>query len=147
MIVVDIRLQDAAQMPLVKDDDIVEDLTSDTPDAALTIGILPRRSWRNFHLFDAHVADSRLPIRAVDGVPIPQEVTRGTIPGKGLDDLLGRPLGRGMCGDVQVHNPSAFMRQHDEGEEHVECRSRDSEEVTCHNVLDMIVEKGPPGWR
>jgi len=72
MIIVDIRLKDSAQMPFVEDDDIVENLTPDTPDDMFTIGILPRRSWRNVHLFNAHVAVSRLTIRAVDGVSIPQ---------------------------------------------------------------------------
>jgi hypothetical protein len=71
MIGVDIRLKDSAQMPLVQNDDIVENLAPDTSDDSLAVWILPRRSGSNLHFVNAQVANSVLKLGAVDGIPTP----------------------------------------------------------------------------
>src|SRR5919109_2061625 len=92
VIVVHIGSQNTAHMPLVQYDHMIEHVAPDTADHPLAIGILPRRWGRNLHPFNARVMDSVLERGAVDGIPVPQQVTRWGVPRKRLDDLLRRPL-------------------------------------------------------
>jgi hypothetical protein len=48
--------------------------------------------------------------RALDAVPIVREISRLLIPWKGIDDLLCRPLGRGMRCHLEVHDAPSLMR-------------------------------------
>src|SRR6516165_7099469 len=96
-------------MPFVEDNDLIEHVATDTSDEPLAGGILPRRSRRNLHFFDAPRADSRLKSRAVDRVAIPQEIAWCFIPGKGIDDLLCRPLCGGVLGDVEMHDAASLV--------------------------------------
>jgi len=70
-----------------------------------------------------------------------------TIPGTRFDDLLCGPLCCGVFGDVEVHDAAALVSQNDEVEEHLEGDGWDGEEVTGHDVFDMVVEEGPPVGR
>src|SRR5215475_6555963 len=66
MIVVHVGSKHTVEMPLVEHDDMIETLAPDTPNEPLAVRILPRRSGRNLHFFDTHVADSLLKELAVD---------------------------------------------------------------------------------
>ena len=46
VIVIDVRDQDPAQMPLVNHDHMVKTFAANRADDALDVGILPGRSWR-----------------------------------------------------------------------------------------------------
>ena len=52
-----------------------------------------------------------------------------------------------VFGDVEVHDAAALVSQDDEDEEHLEYDGWDGEEVTGHDVFDMVVEEGPPVGR
>jgi len=90
------------------------------------------------------VPDSLLKELTVDCVPVPQQIPWRGLPGKGVDDLLDSPLCRGVFGDVKMHNASAIVRQHDEDKEHSERGDWHREEVSRHNVFDMVAQKGFP---
>ena len=45
MIVAQVWLEYTLEMPLVQHDDIIEELSADTADHPLDVGILPRTSW------------------------------------------------------------------------------------------------------
>jgi hypothetical protein len=98
-------------MLLVQHDHMVKRVSPDTADDPLTIGTLPRRSRGDFDLFNTHVAYSILKRLSVDRVPIPQEIPRGGVPWEGIHELLGRPLGGGVLGDIKMHDATTLVSQ------------------------------------
>jgi hypothetical protein len=62
-------------------------------------------------LFQAQVLDSAHEIRAVNGIPIPKQITGGVVKREGFDHLLGGPEGRGSVRDVEVKDFAALMGQ------------------------------------
>ena len=66
MIVVDVGLKDAAQMPLVQEDDMIEGVSPDTSDEPLAVGILPGTVGGDLDFFDAPILDSLLKMVTVD---------------------------------------------------------------------------------
>ena len=67
---------------------------------------------RRQHLADAHVSHLVLEVRAEDGVLVAQHVTRQLVEGKGLPQLLSRPLRGRVRGHVVVENAPTVMGQH-----------------------------------
>ena len=53
----------------------------------------------------------------VHRIAVAQEVSRRGLPGERLDELLGRPLGRGGVGDVDVDDAPPIVRQDHEDEQ------------------------------
>jgi hypothetical protein len=51
VVIRNIRGEHAPEMPLVEDNDMIEHITTDTPDEPLAVGILPRAVGRNLDLF------------------------------------------------------------------------------------------------
>jgi len=64
------------------------------------------------HFLDArHEKDALLQRSTVNGVSIAEEIARRGIPGKRLNDLLGRPDRGWMFGHIDMHDTSALMSQ------------------------------------
>ncbi|MFT7620616.1 MAG: hypothetical protein ACI97A_004273, partial [Planctomycetota bacterium] len=63
---------------------------------------------------------------------------------KCLDDLSCCPFSGGVGGDVNVLNPTAVMREHDEDVKHFECSRWDSEEVTSCADFHVVLHERPP---
>ena len=61
-------------MPLVEHDDLIEESPTDASDEAFDVRILPRRVGRNHDLCDPHVRDVLPKGRAIDAVPIAEEI-------------------------------------------------------------------------
>ena len=134
VIVLDIGSKHTAQMPFVEHDDVIEGLSPNAAHDSLHIRILPGTARCNLRLFDAHMAHSLLKLGVVDRVPIPQQIARRCIPCKRLDDLLGRPLCRGVVSDIEVHKRTTLVSEHDEHKEHPKCDSWHSEKVAGHDI-------------
>ena len=79
-------------MLLVEDDHVVETLTANTPYEPFHVGILPRRPRCGESLLDAKSSDATVEVAPVYLIAVAKKVTRNRIPGKGIDDLLRRPL-------------------------------------------------------
>jgi hypothetical protein len=78
---------------------------------------------------------------------IPEEKSRGPLPGKRLAQLLRGP-GRGrMVRDPHVHGTTALVSDDDQDEEQAACRCRHHEEVRRHDLSDVIAQERPPGLR
>ena len=54
VVVVEVRRQHSAQVPLVENDDVIEAFATDRADDAFDICVLPRRSRRGGDLLDGH---------------------------------------------------------------------------------------------
>ena len=132
-------------MTRVEDDDMIEALATDGADEPLDIGRLPGRARCDAHFINTEAAHTAPEWSAVDGIAVAQQVARRGVEGKRLDYLLCRPLGRGVFGDVEVHDLPPFMSQHEKDVENTKGGCGDGEEVNGHEVFDMIIEEGAPG--
>ena len=103
-------------MSFVQYDHMIECVSAYTADDPLAIGILPRRRVAQSSLLQGPLLSRWLERRTVDRIPVPQQITRRGIPRECLNDLLGRPLGGWMFGDVDMHDTATLVSQHDKHE-------------------------------
>jgi hypothetical protein len=64
---------------------------------------------------------------------------------KCLDNLLRRPFGGGIRGNVEVDDATSGVTQNDEHEQQTESNSRYDEKVNTNHVWHVILDKGLPG--
>ena len=93
---------------------------------------------------DAHALHALPEHVAVDRVAIAEEVGRGGVVREGVHDLLGRPGGGGMLGDVEVEDTRPMVGQDDED---VQVSGGNGEEVDRDEGADMVDEECSPGLR
>jgi len=118
VIVGEVAGQDAAQVPLAKNKDMVQALAADRADEPFREGILPRAVGGRQHFANPHALDPAPERVAVDRVAIAQEIGRRGVVREGVHDLLGRPGGGGVRGDVEVEDAPAMVGEDDQDEEH-----------------------------
>jgi hypothetical protein len=131
-------------MFLAQYDDVIKRVSAYAADYPLTIWVLPRTLRGNLHRFDTHVLDAGLAGGAIDRVPVSQQVTRCRIPRECLNDLLRRSLSGGVLGDIDMHDTSTLVSQHEKDEQYPERGSGHGEKITGHYVLHVIVHEGFP---
>src|SRR5437899_1597336 len=147
VIVDEVAGQDAAQVPLAEHKDMVQTLTANRADEPLREGVLPRAVGRRQDLVDPHALHSLSERMSVDLIAIAEEVGRGGVVREGVHDLLGRPGGGGMLGDVEVEDAPALVGEHNEDEEHPQASSRDREEIDGDQIPDVIGQERSPALR
>ena len=128
-------------MPLVKDDHMVETLTSNGADHPFDKWILPRGARCGKDLLDPETVDASIEVRSVGLVSVSYQVPRRRVPWKSIDHLLRRPLGRRMFGDIEMNDTATVVAKDDEDEQNSESCGRQSEKVERHQVVCMIIEK------
>lgn len=74
-------------MPSVEYDHMIECLSPNAANDPLRIWVLPGTARDNLDFVDARKADSLLKRCTVDGVPVPEQIPWGGIPGKCLNDI------------------------------------------------------------
>ena len=90
---------------------MIEAFPSDGSYEALDVGRLPGTAKGDQELLNAHVVDSVLEDFAIDSVPVSEQVFRRGVPGKGLEDLQGSPLGSWVGRHVEVQDAPAVMAE------------------------------------
>ncbi len=85
--------------------------------------------------------------RAEDGIAVAQQVARQLVEGKGLSQLLPRPLRGRVRGHVAVQNAPSVMGQNQKHIENLETYGRHSEEVDRDQLLGVILQERAPGLR
>src|SRR5882762_2564760 len=93
------------------------DTRADRADEPLRIGILPRALRRRQDFTDAHAVQALPEHVTVDGVATAEEIRWGGVVREGIHDLLDRPSGGGMLGDIEVEDAPAVMGEDDQTEE------------------------------
>src|SRR5262249_32624264 len=73
-------------------DHVVETFPADRADQPLDVRVLPRRSGRDRPVPNAYGAQTLHEERAIRSVPVPNKVTRCTVPRERLGDLARNPL-------------------------------------------------------
>ena len=109
MIVTQVVVKTAAEVSFVQYDYVVQAFPADGADQSFDHGILPRGARRNQLLFQAQALDSTHEVGAMDGGPIPEQITGRGGKNEGFDHLLGGPGGRGSVRDVEVKDLAPFM--------------------------------------
>lgn len=144
MRVEDVSGQQAAQMRLAQDDDVIQTLAAEGSDQSLRVRMLPGTGRGRHDVRDAHAGDAAPEHVAVDRVTIPHEPSRRGVVGKGFNDLLRRPCGRGRGCDRQVDDSSALVREQHDDEQHVSREGRDREEVHRDQACCVIGQERSP---
>jgi hypothetical protein len=108
VVVVYVPEQNAAQMALIEDDDVIQTLAANRTDHTLDVSVLPGRARRRDDFFDPNRIDPLAEYRAVRRVTIAQQVARSTVPREGFCYLAGEPRCGGMLGDGRVKDPPAI---------------------------------------
>jgi len=147
VIVVKIRTKSAAERDFVEHDHMVQALAPDRTNHPLDIGSLPGGARRGQHFVDAHVAHLVSKFTAEDGVAVAEQVARESVEGKGLPQLLSRPLGGRVGSHIEVEDATPVMGQDQKHVKDLETESGHGEEVDGDQLLDMILQEGAPSLR
>src|SRR5512135_184174 len=78
---------------------MVETFPSDRPDQSFRKTVLPRRAASDGFVTDAHSSHAACNHRAVDTIPITDQIAWSLVPRECLADLASNPLGSGIWGD------------------------------------------------
>ena len=116
-------------MPLIKDNHVVETLTSNGADHPFDEWILPRGARCGKDLLYPETVDATIEVRSVGLVSVPYQVPRRRVPWKSIDHLLRRPLGGRMLGDIEMNDTATVVAKDDEDEQNSEGCGRQSEKV------------------
>src|SRR2546428_7037717 len=148
VVVREVTAQQAAEMPFVEHDDVIEAFPSNRPDDSLGERILPGRSRCDEDLTNPQALCPPYEHVAVDSVPIAEQVLRRCLFREALDKLVGGPGGGWVVGDVEMDEFTTVVSKDQESEEQVEGEGGDNEEIDGNNVANMRVKKGAPrgGW-
>jgi hypothetical protein len=131
----EISSQEPPQMALVQDEHVIQAFATNTSDQPLK------------DLFDPHVPYPLPKVSPIDRISITQEIPRYLVPREGFDYLLCGPFLRWVLRDVKMDNAAPFMGQDEQHEEHSVGYRWHDKEIQGDQVLEMILQKGLPGWR
>src|SRR5215475_11831842 len=97
MVIVRESAEVARQAGFTEYDHMIQAFPPNRADHSLDIGSLPGRPGRREHLFDAHHLHLLHEVRPEDPIAIAQQIAWRGLPGKGLAQLLSRPLAVGCA--------------------------------------------------
>ena len=145
MIIVEVLAKDPLEMAFIEQDHVIQTISPDTSDHSFSVWILPGRFPSSDHFLNAHGFDPPNELGTIRTVPIPDHVLRGCVIGKGLNKLLACPTSSRGGGDIEMDNPAPVMGQDEKNEDQLEGDRVGHEEIYGDELLDVVVEKGPPG--
>src|SRR5713226_7177422 len=111
-------------MCLARDNDVVRTLAPDRSDQPFGKSILPRWGRCNRFVPNAHGSQSACDDGAIDAIPVPDHVIRGTVPRKSLGELPCDPLRRRVGCDVDPDQVSAINPYNHEAIQQFEANGR-----------------------
>src|SRR6266481_3975931 len=145
LVVVDIRGQDAAQMALVEDHDVIQTLAANRTDHALDVRVLPRQAWRRYNLRDP-IASTRLRKHApYDASRSPQQVGWSGVPRERFGYLAREPGFCRMLSDRCTHDLPAIVGQNNHHVEQAKRCRRHDKHVDGGDAFGVIAKKAAPG--
>ena len=119
---------------------MVQTISADGSDNAFTKRILPWRARRRNNFLDTQALDPSSNLLTVNGISIAQQITWSGIEWKCFYQLLGRPPCGGMRCNIEVHDMTAVMAEHDKHIENAKCGDRDREEINPRYTVDMVFD-------
>jgi len=131
------------QPSLVRDDHVIQALSSDRPDNALDVSILPGRARRGSNGLDVQAGDGGRDT-SEDCIAIVQEIRGRLVVWESIAKLLRRPGPCRMLRNGYVNDPPTLVGEDDEHEEHSERDSRHDEEVDGHDLARVVRQERSP---
>ncbi len=151
VVVREVRAEQAAEMPLVEHDEVVEAFSPAGADDPLGERSLPWGVGRDENLVNAQAVDAVVKDVAIDRVAIPEQIRWRRLVGERVHDLLGGPGSGRVVGDIDVQEFATVMAEDNEAKEQPEGEGRDDEEVDGHHLRDVRLQEDAPtrrgGWR
>jgi hypothetical protein len=129
MVVADVFGHEPFEMPLVEDDDVIEQVPAAVADKALGDAVLPRASEAGPLGLNAEALHCVDDIFAEVRRPVEDQILRCRVVRESLAQLLRDPRAGRMPGDAEVQNPPSIMRDHEETVKHPKGECRHGEEV------------------
>src|SRR5271165_4142796 len=126
---------------------MIEALAPNRTNHPLYVGPLPRGSRCGQHFVDAHVSHLFSELIAEDSIAVAQQVARQLVKGKGLPQLLPRPLCGGVGGHIAVKNATPVMGQYQKHVKYLETDGGHSEEVDGDHLREVVLQESAPGLR
>jgi len=148
VVIADVLIHEAFQMPFVENDHMVEQIAATVADPTLRNAVLPRTSEASSLGLDAK-AFYRLDyffveLRAV----VEDQIMRHRVVRERFPQLLNHPCARRVFGHIAVQDAPPVMRNDEEAVENAEAQRRHGEEVHCGNRFAMVAqERRPPSCR
>ena len=100
---------DSVKLRLVKDDNFVQQLSTQGPSEPLHEWVLPRTPGSCPHRIHAHALQCRGYFVTVLAIPVQNRVARCRIEGESFAQLLNDPRRVRMVGYREMQNPPSFM--------------------------------------
>jgi hypothetical protein len=114
VVIVGVASQNPTQMPLAKNDEMVDALAADRSDQPFGEGVLPGRSRRSWLVSYAHGAQPTRDDGAKHAIPIADQTARSLIPRESLGDLTRNPFRYRISCDIGPNKGSAVEAHDDE---------------------------------
>ena len=144
-VVADVSFQRPSQMPLSKNDHVIETLSANATDEPFRKWILPWTSCCGEHLVNAHSLNPVPEMATVNSVTVPNQISRHNIFGECFDDLLRGPFCRGMLRHIEMQHTATLMCQDHEYKEDSQLQGGNGKEVDGDQLTDMVTQKSLPG--
>ena len=141
MVVRQIGAKYASKMSLVEDDDVVQTLSTDRPDDAFDVGILPRRARCRAKGRPAERVDSAAERRIEGRVAVVEEETRRRVSREGFAELLSGPGGCRMGRHVHMQNPTSIVGKDEKHEQDPAGDCGHREEINADGRIEMVREE------
>ena len=146
VIVADVFVHQAFQMPFIKNDHVVEQIAAAVADPPLGNTVLPRTSEacslrmdaEAFHCVDHFIIELCAAIK--------DQLAGRDIVRKRHAQLLDNPGAGRVFGHIAVQDAPPVMRNDEEAVEHAKGQRRHGEEVHCGNGFTMIIQKSRPSF-
>ena len=134
-----IGIEDALELPLMQDQQVIEALMLDTAEEALTNGIGTRGVIGCFENLDATCLGNPCEGHPKLAIIITDEILRTRAIGGGLPKLLRRPSVGGRSCHADMDHFAGVQFDNEEGEQRVEEEVSDRQKVTSPDLLGMGV--------
>ncbi len=147
VVVCDELKQHAEEVPLSQGNEVIGAFATDRADDSLGVGVLLRLLAPDSDRRGSECLDLPFEGVATNTVAVVDQVTRGSVIGERLDDLLCRPLSGRVRGHVDVDDAASVMGQDDETEQPLERQRRHDEEVASGADIHVPLDERAPGVR
>ena len=107
-------------MAFAEDYNLVEAFASDGANQPLGIPVLPRRSWSNRSIANAHASQALNEDPSVGRVPVPDQVGGGVFPRKRFCKLMCDPFSGRIGGHVHPDQTSPIEPENNQPEQELE---------------------------
>ncbi len=114
VVVANVLAQDSTQVVLSENDHVVDDVPTRASDPSFRETVLPWGARRRPELLQAEVVDAPIERGAEDRVAVADQPRDSGVGAHSLDDLLRRPLGGRVRGDVHVDYAATLERRDEE---------------------------------